>query len=262
MINYLDKFKLKGKTAVVVGGAGLIGGEIVSALAQAGARVVIVDVNQAKGKKLVKQLKAKKYAVEFYLLDVTKLKVLPPALDKLVKKYKRVDVWINTHYPRTADWGNKPEDVSVEAWQKNVDMHLNSYALTAKLIAEHMKKKGGSIINLGSTYGVVGADFSVYKNTKMTNAIAYAAIKGGITNLGRYMASYYGKYNIRVNTVCPGGIFDNQNKVFLQNYNERTPLKRMGEVSEVAGVVLFLATEAASYITGATIMVDGGWTAI
>jgi len=109
---------------------------------------------------------------------------------------------------------------------------------------------------------VVGPDFSVYKNTSMTSSIIYSAVKGGIVNLGRYLASYFGKYNIRVNTVCPGGVLDGQNEIFLKNYSNKTPLGRMASAEEVASTVLFLASDASSYITGATIMVDGGWTAI
>ncbi len=120
----------------------------------------------------------------------------------------------------------------------------------------------GSIINMGSTYGVVGNDFTVYEGTDITGPMAYAAVKGGIVNLTRYLASYFGKYNVRVNTMCPGGIFDHQNSVFVRNYENSTPLKRMGRPDEIASAVLFLASEAASYITGATVMVDGGWTAI
>ena len=128
---------------------------------------------------------------------------------------------------------------------------------------------GGSIIQFGSTYGVLGQDLTVYKGTDMSENMTYAAIKGGITNLTRLMASYFGKYNVRVNTICPGGISghvagksDSQNPIFLENYCNKVPLKRMGKPEEIASVVLFLSSEASAYMIGTTIMVDGGWSAV
>jgi len=138
-------------------------------------------------------------------------------------------------------------------------------------VAEAMTERGtsGSIIQLGSTYGIVGQDLTVYEGTKMHENMTYAAIKGGITNLTRLMASYYGQYNIRINTLCPGGLeghvagkSNTQNQIFVEQYSKKTPLKRLGRAEEVASTALFLASDAASYITGATIMVDGGWTAV
>ena len=262
MINYVNKFSLTGKNAVVAGGAGLIGKEVVVALAQAGARVLIVDVDREKGEELAAKLLKDGCKVEYYYLDQTDIKDIENSVKKIRDFLAQIDIWVNSAYPRTKDWGAKVEDISYESWQKNVDMQLNAYALISKYVAEAMKEKGGSIINFGSTYGMVGPDFTVYDKTKMTMPMAYAAIKGGIINLGRYLASYFGKYNIRVNTICPGGVFDNQNEIFVENYNNRTPLKRMARADEIAPAVLFLASDASSYVTGATIMVDGGWTAI
>jgi NAD(P)-dependent dehydrogenase (short-subunit alcohol dehydrogenase family) len=119
-----------------------------------------------------------------------------------------------------------------------------------------------SIINVSSIYGVVAPDFEIYSGTDMTSAAPYSAIKAGIINFSRYAASYYGKYGIRVNSICPGGVFDNQNKIFIENYSKRTPLGRLAKTAEIAAPILFLASDAASYITGATVMVDGGWTCI
>ena len=125
-----------------------------------------------------------------------------------------------------------------------------------------MKEQGGgSIINIGSIYGTVAPDFSIYAGTEMTMPVAYSAIKGGIIALTRYIATYYGSSNIRANVVSPGGIIDRQAQTFIDRYIEKTPLDRMGTPPDVAGAVLFLASDASAYITGQNLLVDGGWTA-
>lgn len=263
IINYLEKFSLKNKTAYVTGAAGLLGTEISYALATAGAEAILLDINESSGKSVEEKLQMKGYKACYEHFDVTDLQNIESGCRELLNKYHRMDVWVNCAYPRTNDWGNTVEDLSLGSWQKNVDIHLNSTAWLNRAVAMIMKSEGnGSIINIGSTYGIVGNDFTIYEDTDMTGPMAYSAIKGGIVNLTRYMASYFGPYNVRVNIVCPGGIFNHQNPIFVKKYSHKTPLKRMGKPDEIASVVLFLASDAASYITGATIMVDGGWTAI
>jgi len=125
-----------------------------------------------------------------------------------------------------------------------------------------MKQRGGGVlINLASIYGMLGPNFSVYEGTEMTSPAAYAAIKGAIINLTRYFATFYGADNIRVNAVCPGGVFDNQDDNFVKAYGKLTPMGRMARASEIALPVVFLASDAASYITGQALIVDGGWSA-
>lgn len=263
MENYLDKFSLKGKTAFITGGVGLIGTEITKALTDAGARVVILDIDRKKAETLQQQLNQENKDIAVEEFDITDLVNINTAIDKLKDKYGSIDIWVNTAYPRTADWGNKIEDITIESWQKNIDMHLNSYSWVSRKVCLIMKEQqGGSLINFGSIYGVVGNNFNIYEGTEMNPPMAYPAIKGGIINLDRYLASYFGKDNVRVNTVCPGGIFDSQNPAFVKKYSENTPLKRMGNPEDIASAVLFLASDASSYITGVTLMVDGGWTAI
>lgn len=265
MIDYLFKFKLEGKVAAVCGGLGLIGKEVSIALAQAGAKVLVLDIDSAKGKNLEKEGVKERLKIQFIKFDISDVKNCDKEIKKIFTEHEPIHVWVNVAYPKTEDWGkDKLEDVKTESWQKNVDVQMNSYCLITRDVAELMRKNKieGSIINYGSTYGVVGPDFEVYSGTEMTCAAPYAAIKGGIINFSRYSASYYGKYGIRINCLCPGGIFDNQNETFVKSYEKRTPLRRMGKPEEIAVATLFLASEASSYITGATFMVDGGWTCI
>lgn len=260
MINYLQKFLLKNKVVFVTGGAGLIGSEISIALSCARANTVILDTNSKKGLSLQNQILKFGYKASYEYFDISDLENLQDNMENLLKKYKFINAWINTAYPKTQDWGNPVEKLNLGSWRKNIDMHLNAYAWVSRYVALVMKQKKekGTIINLGSIYGVQGSDSTLYEGTPMTSPMSYAVIKGGIVNLTRYMAAYFGKYGIRINTVCPGGIFDKQNKRFVCNYNKRVPLGRMCKPEEVASAVLFLVSDASSYITGATIMVDGG----
>ena len=123
-------------------------------------------------------------------------------------------------------------------------------------------KKNGSIVNIGSIYGTVGPDFNVYNNTELTMPAAYSAIKGGVINFTRYLSSYYGKNNIRVNCVSPGGIFNNQPVEFVRNYENKVPMQRMGKPEDISPAVSFLLSDDSSYITGQNLIIDGGWTSI
>ena len=272
MVSYLDKFKLNNKVAFVIGGLGLIGIEVVKAIAEAGAKTVILDINDDKGIKRVSELNQRGLNISYENFDCANIHNLDDNFSSILNKYNDLDIFINCSYPRTEDWAeNSFKDISLDSYRKNIDIHLNSYVWLARLAAEAMVQftKGGSIIQFGSTYGIVGQDLSIYHGTDMSENMSYSVIKGGIANFTRQMASYYGEKNIRVNTICPGGIEgyvagkqDKQNTIFVNNYSQKTPLKRMGKPEEIASSVLFLASDASSYITGATFMVDGGWTAI
>lgn len=244
---------------MVTGGAGLIGAAICRALAEAGAKVYIGEINEKKGEKLKKKLNKSRLAAEFIKLDIASENSIKHTISKIIRTDKKIDMWVNNAYPRTADWGSKFEQVRTKSLRKNVDMHMNGYFLCCQKVLEKMKKrKKGVVVNIGSHYGVLAPNFSIYKGTKITMPAAYALIKGGIVNFSKYLATYYARYNIRVNAVCPGGIFDNQPSVFVKKYKKLVPLNRMAKPEEVASVVLFLCSDAASYITGQVMMVDGG----
>lgn len=258
-----NPFNLQGKTAVVTGGAGLVGAALVKALAEAGATTIIGEIKAAQAREAAGRLKAAGLDAVFHTLDITKEKSVSNLIKFIDKRYGRMDIWVNNAYPRTSDWGEKFEAVRLSSWKENVDMHLNGYFICCQKAAEYMKnQRSGSIINMASIYGILGPDFSTYSNTSMTMPAAYSAIKGGIVNFTRYLASYYGKYNVRVNCISPGGVENKQPKAFVKRYKEKTPLLRMAKAEDIAGAAVYLASDAAGYVTGHNLVVDGGWSVI
>lgn len=245
--------QLSGKIIVVTGGSGLIGKAIIQHLSQHGAIAINAEIGVEDD-----------WNTNTLHCDITNEASVSSLLKKVVERYSTIDGLVNNAYPRTSDWGNKFEDISIESWRRNVDMQLNScFYLCQHALAIMKEQRSGSIVNIASIYGVVGNDFSVYENTGgMTSPAAYAAIKGGVINFTRYLAAYYGPAGIRVNCVSPGGIFNNQHPRFVEQFESKVPLKRMGKPEEIAPAISFLLSDEASYITGHNLMVDGGWTAI
>ncbi len=263
MFNYRNCFDFSNKTVVVTGGCGLLGREIVHCFAACNARVILVDTDPVRGEEICAVLTAQKSESFFYSWDMSQVSKIAQQIDELESRHGKIDVFVNCAYPRTSDWNKKLEDVSVESWQQNVDMHLNSYCISSAEIAKRMAARaGGAIVNIGSIHCHVAPDFRNYQGTEMTSPAAYTAIKGGIFMFSRYLASYYGQKNVRVNVVSPGGVFNNQPQMFIEKYNSKTCLNRLAQPSEIATAVVFMASDAASYITGADLLVDGGLTAI
>jgi len=253
---YKNIFSLKNKLVFIVGGSGLIGKDTIKCLINYKARVINLDIKKFHNFK----------NNEFF--DCSDTQNLEENYLRIVKKYGIPDVLINCSYPRTFDWKfNTFQTIKKESFNTNLQNHLNSYVLLSILTANLMKnkKRKGSIILLGSIYGVVGQDTEIYNNTGIKENITYSVIKGGVTNFTKQMASYYGKFNIRINCICPGGIIDkinSKNKIFIKNYKKRVPLKRLAKSREIANVILFFSSDASSYVTGNIMMVDGGWTSI
>ncbi len=246
---------LKDKVIIVAGANGLIGREIVRELQEHDATVVSVDISF--------ETKAGEKFSTFHL-DLGDNTSIEALVAFTLENHKKIDGLINAAYPRTKDWGKyRFEDTPFSHWKDNVELQLNSVFYLDQQILKVMERQGfGSVVNFGSIYGIVGNDFTIYEDYGGTSPAEYCAVKGGIINFTRYLASYFGKYNVRVNCVCPGGIWDHQREEFVKNYNHRCPMKRMGNPDDIAPLCLFLVSDGAKYITGQIIAADGGWTAI
>ena len=262
-MSFLTKIKLTNKKVYILGGFGLIGSKVVTNTLSVGAEVIILDIQK---KQIQKNVKYEKF-------DCSKLKTLEKNFYRIIKKLGCPDVFINCSYPRTNDWDQCSfNKITLKRMAKNIEIHMNSYAWLAKIVAEKMVKNNikGSIINLNSIYGLLGQDLNIYEKTSMKKGnMPYSMIKGGLANLTRQMASYYGRFGVRVNDICSGGLKNHvvgksnlQEQQFIKNYEKKVPLKRLGNPDEVANVITFIASDAASYITGSNLIVDGGWTII
>ena len=252
-----SRFDLRDRIVIITGGRGLIGSAIARAAAICNARVIALDIepSDAPSKDIP--------GVSYETFDIADLANQRGRLAEIQSRYGQIFGWVNAAYPRTKDWGTRLENVAIESWRANIDVHLNSYCAWSSTVAEIMAVQGGgSIVNLASIYGMVGPSLSIYEGTDMTVPPAYAAIKGGIISYSRYLASYFGARRVRVNSVSPGGVADGQTSTFQQRYGERLPLGRMADADEVAWPIVFLLSDAATYVTGSNLVVDGGWTAV
>lgn len=246
------KMILKDKIIIVTGGSGLIGKELVADINRKGGKAINADIGVATN--------LREGTIQ---MDITNDHSIQAGINLIVEEFGRIDGLVNNAYPRTKDWGTKFEDIDPESWRTNVDMQLNSYFVCSQKILKIMAAhNSGAIVNIASIYGLVGNDFTLYEEYGGTSPAAYSAIKGGLINLTRYLASYYGKKGIRVNCVSPGGIFDHQHPSFVSRYEAKVPMGRLGNPDDIAPAVSFLLSDEAKYITGQNLIVDGGWTVI
>jgi NAD(P)-dependent dehydrogenase (short-subunit alcohol dehydrogenase family) len=256
-------FNIQSKTVIITGGAGLIGSAYSKGCTKAGANVVIVDIDKERGDKLARNLKKEtgNNDVIFQNCDITNVADIRSLINSTLDKYGKIDALVNNAYPRNKNYGRIYEEVDFNDFCENVNLHLGGYFLMTQQISKvMMKQKEGNIINMASIYGFKAPKFEIYDGTKMTMPVEYAAIKGAILNLTRYLASYLGKYNIRVNAISPGGVYNCQPESFVGKYCSNVVLEaRMANPSDLTGVLLFLLDDASKYITGENIVVDGGW---
>ena len=269
-MNSLELFSLNGKVAVVTGALGLIGKNHCVALAEAGANIVVCDLDEIKCKDFASSLPTKSIGVG---VDITNKSSVENLRDKTLKEFAKIDVLVNNaaindmfENPQAATELSMFENYPLEMWKKSLDVNVTGTFLCSQVIGTEMAKVGkGSIINVASTYGMVGPDQSIYKNPNgkqsFYKSAAYPATKGAIINFTRFLATYWGSKGVRVNTLSPGGVENNQDEYFVNNYSAKTPLGRMAQSTDYKGAIIFLSSDASSYMTGANLVVDGGWTA-
>jgi NAD(P)-dependent dehydrogenase (short-subunit alcohol dehydrogenase family) len=247
-------------TAYVVGGAGLLGRAIVSAFHDANVKVHTLEPKSFIDKKLG----LGDIPDHIHAFDATNTANFDSALDQMECENGLADIWVNCAYPRTEKFATSIEGhLDAKDWSENTTLQMDSVCLLSSTVAQRMARRGGgSIINITSIYGMVGPDFSLYDGTNLGMPPAYSAIKAGIINYSKYLASFHAKSGVRVNCVSPGGVANKQPERFVRNYGDRVPIGRLATAEEIAGPVVFLASGAASYITGVNLPVDGGWTAI
>lgn len=240
------------KIIVVTGGSGLLGKAIVNECLAAGNLVINFD------------LTAYESASENKIVDTTDYDQVKIAMQEVLTNHGRIDGLVNNAYPRTKDWGIPlKDDVKLQSWKKNIDLQLNSYVMCCQIVVDTIGNQANlSVINMTSIYGVVGNDMSIYNGTGIIPVAAYSAIKGGLINFTRFMASLHGKDGFRFNCISPGGIFDHQDPIFVKNYEDKVPMQRMGTPQDIAPSVNFLISDGAKYITGQNIIIDGGWTCV
>jgi len=260
-MKYLNMISLKGKNVVISGACGLLGKEFCKGLAEFGANLVLADIKFDQAKEFSEELKnLYNIDVRAIKLDITSEKSVENMIEELMESNTPIHSFINSAYPRNKAYGTLFENITLDNWRENVDMHLNGYFNVTQKISKVMMKQGfGNIITMGSIYGILGPDFKIYEGTKMTMPAEYSAIKGAIVNFTKYLATYLAKYNIRVNCISPGGIFDHQPQEFMEKYNLRTPLGRMGLPEEITGGVIYLISDLSGYVTGQNLVIDGGW---
>lgn len=265
-------FYLHGKTAVVTGATGLLGRQHCQALAEAGANVVIADLDLDACHALESRLPGSDHLS--VLLDVTDPYSLSLARDAVLERYGQIDILVNNaalndmfENPALAARQSRFEHYPLDMWRKSLEVNLTGVFLASQVFGTPMAERGsGSIINIASTYGMVGPDQSLYQKPDGGQAFfkspAYPATKGAVLNFTRYLAAYWGKNGVRVNALSPGGVENGQEAWFIENYSRRTALGRMAQATDYKGALLFLASDASMYMTGANLVVDGGWTAV
>ena len=256
---------LSEKVVFLTGAAGLLGTQYATALSSVGANVVLADINYNKCKKIEKELKEKNNVSPFSIkMDISNKKSIDNAIAKVMKKFSKIDVLVNNAvFPETQkERSIQFEKFPLELWNDIFAVNVTGVFLCNQKIGSIMvKQKKGSIINISSMYGVVAADQRIYGNSGLNSTAAYAVTKSSLFNFTRYLASYWRNTGVRINTLTLGGVENNQDPKFIQKYSEKTMIGRMAKKNEFTGALIFLSSDASSYMTGSNMVVDGGWTA-
>ena len=267
--NYKNIFDLSGKTAIVTGGLGILGRRFCQGLAEFGASVAIVDLDGDKAADYASEL-SEQFGVgaEGIACDVSSPLSVRAMVSKVVEKFGQVHILHNNAASKSENldaFFASLEDYSLDEWRKIMSVNIDGMFLVAQAVGSQIIKQGtsGSIIQTSSIYGILASDKRIYEGSfymgrQIGNPAVYSASKAAVVGLTRHLAAYWADKGIRVNTLTPGGVESGQNETFKERYSARIPLGRMAQGEEMVGALIFLASEASSYITGQNIVVDGG----
>lgn len=270
-----EKFDLKGRVAIVTGGGGQLGTEFCKTLAEAGASVVVVDLNVSASQAAADSLTKSGYKALAIPTNITQPDEVNALVRRTLSTFGRLDILVNSAAldpkfdPDAINKGITPgafEDYPLDLWNAALNVNLTGMFLMTQACVKPMIEQGkkGSIINICSTYGLNGPDQRIYIKDGARVAfkpVYYTVTKAGVMGFTKYLAAYYAGTNIRVNALTPGGVFNNHEDYFVKNYSAKTIMGRMAQKDEMNGALLFLASDASSYMTGNNVVVDGGWTA-
>jgi len=272
MSNIIEKFSLQNKTAVVTGGAGLLGKQFCNTLAEAGAKVVVADMNEVAAQGIADDIKNRGYQAMSSRVDITNPESVNSMVGNTIATYGCLDILVCSAAmdpkfdpEHQGAHSNSFEDYPLKSWNNAIDVNLTGMFLSTQAAVKPMISQNyGVIILICSTYGLVGPDQRIYEKPgkpAQYKPVFYTVTKAGVLGLTRYLATYFAGKNIRVNSLTPGGIYNDHDEIFLEKYSSRTVLGRMAEQDEMNGALLYLASDASSYMTGSNLVVDGGWTA-
>jgi NAD(P)-dependent dehydrogenase (short-subunit alcohol dehydrogenase family) len=264
MTTIKELMSLKGRRALITGASGGLGAIIAASLAELGADLILIDLPESDINNLSNNLVSKwGIEVESYFCDLEQQTQRSDLIDSIKASGKGINILINNAaFVGSSDlqgWSVPFEEQTIETWRRALEVNLTAtFDLCQSLTPLLRLSRGASIINIASTYGLYGPDWSLYKNTDMSNPAAYGASKGGLIQFTRWLSTTIAP-NIRVNSISPGGIFRNQPKVFVERYEAKTPLGRMASEEDFRGVIAYLASDMSEYVTGQNLLVDGGW---
>jgi NAD(P)-dependent dehydrogenase (short-subunit alcohol dehydrogenase family) len=271
-----DFFDLTGKVAIITGGAGLLGLKHAETIAEAGGIPVIADIDSSGTTHACQEL-SRRYQLDCLGVetDITQRESIEDLLTKVLAHYKRVDILINNaaHNPKVETTGNKEtewsrfENFPIDAWESDLKVGLTGVFQCCQVIGSAMAARGGGVIlNIASDLAVIAPDQRIYRKEGLADdnqpvkPVTYSVVKSGLLGLTRYLATYWAAKNVRVNAISPGGVYNGQSEEFVQKLTNLIPMGRMAQVDEYKGAVLFLVSDASSYMTGGNLIIEGGRT--
>jgi NAD(P)-dependent dehydrogenase (short-subunit alcohol dehydrogenase family) len=264
-------FNLQNRVAIVTGGAGLLGAEFCKTLAQAGASVMVADIHASSANQVAEDIQKEGLLAQAVVADISSPESVQHMVQQTLQTFHSLDILVNSAAidpkfdPQHSRHTNDFETYPLEAWNQALQVNLTGMFLCCQAASQQMLTQGqGVIINLASIYGISAPDQRLYQQEGQPmqfKPVHYPVTKAGVLGLTTYLAAYFAGKNIRVNSLSPGGVYNGHDQAFVKSYSARSMLGRMAEKSDMNGALLFLASDASAYMTGANLVVDGGWTA-